>query len=251
RFRKARLEETVRELMGILLLESALLVFEDTHWMDDASADLLRELVLGLEERPWLVIVSRRDQDSGFTVPASIEAQRLELEPLDPEQAAELVHAATEELPFAPHEVAALADRAGGNPLFLTELLTAARSSGLEELPDSVEALMMAQIDRLPPADRFVLRCAAVVGATFTEELVVASLDEPPDPGVWRRLASYLDEGPDGELRFRHALVRDAAYEGLPYRRRRRLHERVGCTLEALTPSPEDEAALLSLHFFE
>ena len=45
---------------------------------------------------------------------------------------------------------------------------------------------MLAEIDRLPPVDRRVLRCAAVVGATFTEELVAASLDEPFEPGVWR-----------------------------------------------------------------
>lgn len=250
-FRKARLEEAVRELLAILFIEPTLLVFEDAHWMDEASADLLRALVVGLEERPWLVIVTRRDQATGFTVPEGIAATTLALEPLGAEQAAELVHASTEDLPLPPHEVAALAERAGGNPLFLTELLAAARSGDLAELPESVEALMLAEIDRLSPADRRVLRSAAVVGATFTEELVVASLDEPPDPGAWRRLGEYLDTQPDGHVRFRHALVRDAAYEGLPYRRRRELHERVGLIIENRAHRPEDEAALLSLHFFQ
>jgi class 3 adenylate cyclase/tetratricopeptide (TPR) repeat protein len=251
-FRKARLEEAVRELLGILLLQPTLMIFEDTHWMDEASADLLRALLVGLEERPWLLVVTRRDQATGFGAPEGSGAVLLELDPLSEEQAAELVHAATEEAPLAPHEIAVLAERAGGNPLFLTELLAAARApGGLQELPESVEALMLAEIDRLPPADRRVLRCAAVVGATFTEELVGASLDEPPDPGIWRRLAEYVDEQPDGQLRFRHALVRDAAYEGLPYRRRRELHERVGLTLESAADRPEDEAELLSLHFFQ
>ena len=250
RFRKSRLEETIRELFGILLLQPALLIFEDAHWMDEASADLLRALVLGLEERPWLVVVTRRGVAGGFTAPEDADPIVLELEPLGAEQAAELVHAATEDLPLPPHEVAKLAERAGGNPLFLTELLAAARSGGLDEIPDSVEALMLSEIDRLPPADRRVLRCAAVVGATFTEDLVVASLEEPPDPGVWRRLAEYLDEQPDGQLRFRHALVRDAAYEGLPYRRRRELHQRVGETIERASAQPEDDSELLSLHFF-
>ncbi len=250
RFRKAQLEETVRELMGILLLHPTLLVFEDAHWMDEASADLLRALLLGLEERPWLVVVTRRDQPSGFTAPEDAAATVLALEPLGEEQATELVHAATEETPLSPHQVAALAERAGGNPLFLTELLAAARTGELGELPESVEALMLAEIDRLPPADRRVLRSASVAGATFTEDLVVASLDEPPDPSVWRRLAEYLDQQPDGQLRFRHALVRDAAYEGLPYRRRRQLHERVGLMIEERAERPADEAELLSLHFF-
>ena len=53
-----------------------------------------------------------------------------------------------------------------------------------------------------------------------------------------------------GELRFRHALVRDAAYEGLPYKRRRDLHARVGTTIERRASNPEDEAERLSLHFF-
>ncbi len=250
RFRKARLEEAVRELMGILLLQPTLLVFEDAHWMDEASADLLRALIAGLEERPWLVVITRRDQPSGFTAPEGAAAAVLALEPLGAEQAAELVHAATEEAPLPPHEVAALAERAGGSPLFLTELLAAARAGELGELPESVEALMLAEIDRLPPADRRVLRCAAVAGATFTEDLVAASLDEPPDPGVWRRLAEYLGEQPDGQLRFRHALVRDAAYEGLPYRRRRELHERVGMAIEQRAAQADAEAELLSLHFF-
>jgi class 3 adenylate cyclase/tetratricopeptide (TPR) repeat protein len=249
-FRKARLEEATRELMGTVLLQPTLLAFEDVHWMDESSADLLRALIEGLELRPWLVLVSRRDQDSAFTALQAPHTITLPLEPLGSEQAAELVHATTEDAPLPPHAVAALAERAGGNPLFLTELLAAARTGKLEELPDSVESLMLSEIDRLPPEDRQVLRCAAVVGAVFSEELVVASLDEPPDPGVWRRLAAYLDEQPDGQLRFRHALVRDAAYEGLPYRRRRELHERVGQTIEQRATSPDEEAELLSLHFF-
>src|SRR5438552_2887448 len=244
-FRKTRLEEVTRELLGMLLLEPTLIVFEDTHWLDEASADLLRALVAGLESRPWLVIATRRDQPSGFRAPEGAAADVLVLEPLEAEQAAELVHSTTEHAPLPPHEIAALAERAGGNPLFLNELV-AARAGGLGELPDTVEALMLAEIDRLPPADRRVLRSAAVVGASFTEGLVAASVDEPPDPGVWRRLAEYVVEQPDGQLRFRHALVRDAAYEGLPYRRRRELHERVGLAIEGRAANLDDEAALLS-----
>jgi tetratricopeptide (TPR) repeat protein len=111
---------------------------------------------------------------------------------------------------------------------------------------------MMAQIDRLSPTDRTVLRGAAVIGARFTKELVDASLaPEAPGPDAWERLSDFLVEEADGHLRFRHALVRDAAYEGLPSRRRREVHGRVGETIEARAADrPEDEAELLSLHFF-
>ena len=196
-FRKSRLEEATRELLGMLLLEPTVLVFEDTHWMDDASADLLRELTKGLEQRPWLIVATRRDQASGFAAPEEAAPVVIELQPLGAAQAAALAHAATEELPFLPHEIEALTERAGGNPLFLTELLAAARQAGgLEELPDSVETLMMAQIDRLSPTDRRVLRCAAVIGTSFAKDLVDAALaPDAPAPDAWQRLSEFLVEG--------------------------------------------------------
>ena len=145
-FRKARLEEATRELLGMLLLEPTVLVFEDTHWMDDASADLLRELIKGLEQRPWLVIAARRDQPTGFAAPEGSEPVVIELQPLGAAQAAALAHAATEETPLLPHEIEALTERAGGNPLFLTELMAVARqaggidrAAGLGREPDDVE----------------------------------------------------------------------------------------------------------------
>ncbi len=250
-FRKTRTEEVVRELLGTILLEPTVLLFDDAHWMDDASSDLLRQLTDGLDLRAWLILVTRLDQPTGFAAPESSRPVVIVLEPLDAAHAAALANAASDDQPLLPHEVEALTERAGGNPLFLKQLLAAARQGeGLAQLPDSLESLMMARIDRLSPLDRRVLRCAAVIGATFQPALVVATLEEDAgDEDVWGRLEEFLVEE-DGALRFRHALVRDAAYEGLPYRRRRELHERVGETIERAAAKPEDEAALLSLHFF-
>ena len=249
-FRKTRTEEVVRELLGTILLEPTVLLFDDAHWMDEASSDLLRQLTEGLDLRAWLILITRLDQPTGFAAPESSKPIVIELEPLDASHAAALA-AATEDVTLLPHEMEALTERAGGNPLFLTQLLAAARQGeGLAELPDSLESLMMARIDRLSPVDRRVLRCAAVVGARFQPKLVEAALEEDiGDEDVWSRLEEFLDKEDDA-LRFRHALVRDAAYEGLPYRRRRELHERVGETIERAATTPEDEAELLSLHFF-
>ena len=251
-FRKDHVQEKTVELLGMLLLRPTVLVFEDVHWLDEASADLLARLVLTLEARPWLVVAARRDRPTSFAVPAEAHPLQIPLAPLPADAATELIVRSTEELPLPPQQVAALTARAGGNPLFLTELLAAVRrSEGLEQLPDSIEALMMHEIDDLAPADRRVLRAAAVIGATFTLDLLAASLDEPCDEGTWERLRDFITEHEGGALRFRHMLARDAAYEGLPYRRRRELHARVGKAVEArVRGNPDEEAALLSLHFF-
>ena len=112
-FRKTRTEEVVRELLGTILLEPTVLVFEDAHWMDDASSDLLRQLIEGLDLRAWLILVTRLDQPTGFAAPESSKPIVIELEPLDASHAAALANAATEDLPLAAARGGG-ADRAGG-----------------------------------------------------------------------------------------------------------------------------------------
>jgi tetratricopeptide (TPR) repeat protein len=253
-FRMERLHEVAAELLGLLLAEPAMLVFEDAHWMDEASAGLLAHIAGQLELRPWMVVTTRRDQDSGFHAPGDCGAVQIDLLPLDAEHASALLHATSEESPLLPHEIEALTERSGGNPLFLTELLAAAREAGgIDALPDSVESLLMSQIDRLSPADRRLLRSAAVIGQVFSADLLGEVLDAAPDGPAWDRLADFVAEHDDGErqFRFRHALVRDAAYEGLSYRRRRALHGSVGEAIERrVAGEGGDEAGVLSLHFF-
>ena len=139
--------------------------------------------------------------------------------------------------------------------MFLIELVDAVLASGsIESLPDSVEALIAGQIDRLAPTDRMILRYAAVLGTRFDPAMLEEAVraDVELDGDVWDRLSDVLTLDPDGSLRFENNLVRDAAYEGLPYRRRRVLHERVGQTIEATAgESVEEEVATLALHFHE
>jgi predicted ATPase/class 3 adenylate cyclase len=251
-FRKQRLQEVVGELLGMHLLQPTVIVFEDVHWLDEASADLLAYIALTLEARPWLVVVTRRDRPTTFSVSDDANPLQIWLEPLSADASAELIDRSVHELPLTQQQAADLATKAGGNPLFLTELLAVAhRADGLEALPDSVEALMIREIDRLSPPARRMLRSAAVVGATFGLDLLKTCLDEPWDDETWSSLDEFVLAQDDGTFRFRHMLARDAAYEGLPYRRRRELHARVGETLETHAgPAAEEEAGLLSLHFF-
>jgi len=128
-------------------------------------------------------------------------------------------------------------------------------SGGIADLPDSAEAATMATIDSLSPEERTVVRHAAVFGLTFHPRMVAWFAGEEgfsaPTPAVWGGLSDLFDEEPDGYMRFRRSLLRDAAYAGLPYKLRRRLHGIVAARLEEELDYPEDIAGILSLHYFE
>jgi len=258
-FRRARLHGVVEAVLSKVIAGPTLLVIEDVHWMDDASADLLRHLGSQVSTKPWLLCATRRPVEGGFSAAEGvppIPVMTIQLQPLDADAAQELIGAAAAE-GMLQHEVSAITDRAGGNPLFLQELVTSSRAPEEEALPESVEAVVATRIDRLPPGDRALLRYAAVLGATFSAELVTEVLTEDraasTDAEAWDRLNEFVERDPytPGAFRFRHALFRDAAYEGLSYRRRGELHAKVGEAYERLEEQHAGEyAELLSLHFF-
>ena len=252
-FRRAMLEERFGSFLAALLPTPTLLVFEDTHWMDEASAALLQGLLPGLAARPWLLCTTRRDTAGGFAAREDPDVVSLLLEPIGAEDAAAIAIAETEDAPLPLDAMELLTRRAGGNPLFLRELLQAARDAGgVSALPDTVEAVIASQIDALPSAERTRLRRLAVLGARFGREVAGEVLEDQAiargeiGPGLSR----YLLEEEDGTLRFVHALVRDAAYEGLPFRHRRTIHSRAGEVIERRAPDPALEAEILSYHFF-
>ncbi len=113
----------------MLLLQPTVIVFEDVHWLDEASAELLTHLSLTLEARPWLVVATRRDRPTTFAVPDEANPVQIWLEPLTADASSELIERTLGELPITARQAEELADRAGGNPLFLTELLAAAQRS--------------------------------------------------------------------------------------------------------------------------
>src|SRR4029079_3579866 len=124
---------------------------------------------------------------------------------------------ATEATPLRPHEVAAIVERAEGNPLFVEEVTRLAVGAGsLGQLPESVHAAMSTQIDQLHPPVRRVLRYCAVLGRSFRREVlerVLASDDLSLDATTLSALAPFVEADGEGRIRFRNSLVRDAAYE--------------------------------------
>ena len=254
--RRPRLQEVVGQFLQAVLPERALVEVENAHHMDEASADLLAHIAREIGAHPWLFAVARRPSASGFKAPETPTVVQVELKALAPADALRLAQLATKDTPLPEHVLATVAKRSGGNPQFLRDLLrTAVASGGAADLPDSAEAAAMAQIDALAPEDRALVRRASVLGTTFhprmLEWLAVDSEFSPPDAATWNRLHELFDEEPDGYLRFRRSLLRDSAYEGLPFKLRRQLHGAVAARLEAESESPEEVAGTLALHYYE
>jgi predicted ATPase/class 3 adenylate cyclase len=255
-FRRARIHAVVRTLLTKLLPRPTVLIFEDAHWMDEASAELVRHLAEHIHARPWLLCVTRRPETTGFAAARTgTHAISIQLTPLTTSASADLAAMAGGESGLTGAELTVLAERAAGNPLFLRELIAAsARAGSTVGLPESVQAVIAARIDRLGSADRTVLRYASVLGPTFQQDIVSLTLDGydgiARDPSTWDRLATFIDVDLDGTCRFKHALFREVAYEGLSFERRRQIHRKVGEVYEArLGERIDDAAELLSLHF--
>jgi class 3 adenylate cyclase/tetratricopeptide (TPR) repeat protein len=251
--RKERLEWATSEALGHLLVRPTILVFNDLYYMDVATVDVVRRLAQDAADRPWLIVAAQRTGWAHtFTPEAHVEV--MDLGPLGGAAADALLQAATATAPLSQHRLAALGERAGGNPLFLLEL--AAGANDLDELPDSVEGVISARIDVLEPEQRRVLRSAAVLGMTVDLSLLRTIMSIDGSTGSqsfdrWESLEEFLQPtGPD-QVDFVHHLVRDTAYAGLSFRRRTLLHGRIADVLEARWGSDAAEhAALLSGHCF-
>ncbi len=252
--RRPKLHEVVGRFLEVMMSDPTLIEIEAAHNIDAASADLLAYLCAQLNSRPWLFAIARREAGSRFKVPEVPAVARLKLEPLAASDAFRLTQLATTDDPLPRHVLQVVAQRSGGNPQFLRDLLRSAiESGGTAGLPDSAEAAAMARIDALAPGDRTLIRRAAVFGLTFHPRMLSWLVDDgdavPPVQATWARLHELFDEEPDGYLRFRRSLLRDAAYEGLPYKLRRRLHGTVAKRLEEEMEQPEEAADVLSLHY--
>ena len=256
-FRPSRTIAAVGALLEATITDPVTFVVEDTHWMDEPSRGLLAGLVSGLERDPWMFVLTRSLGEEGFVAPTMSSVTRIELHPLGLDEAKDLIFTATEDAPLSQEQVEMLARQADGNPLFLIELLQALRHTGsLEEIPQSVEAMIATRIDTLPQSDRNVLRRLSVLGTGFRLEQVSAVLGEegesPQDHShSVERLSDFVTVDESGWVEFHHSLIRDVAYDGLPFRTRERLHARVGdATFAGCRGRPEEYAEILSIHYF-
>ncbi|HEY2813579.1 MAG TPA: adenylate/guanylate cyclase domain-containing protein [Acidimicrobiales bacterium] len=247
-YRRDRMHLAVSHVLEAALDTRAIVRIEDGQWMDEASSALLDAVMTNIDELPWVVLLTRW-ADAVVVQPPAATTCTLELDALERQDAVALAaHAVGDDVAAA--VAAKIADRAGGHPLFVLELTRAVRAGqSLDDLPDTVDTALTARIDTLDPIDRVLLRDLAVVGVTARRDVVALAITEDAgDPQRWLPLEEFVTVvGP--ELRFRHNLVRQVAYEGLSYRRRRAQHQRVASAIETLAGAAVNEvASQLSLH---
>ncbi len=250
RFRPDRTADAVVALLAASDRCPMLLIVEDAQWMDSASVGLIERLIRAVRDHPWLIVVARRPEPGGVD---PRHGERIDLQPLGAEETTAIVITATSAAPLRPHEIDLLVQRSGGSPLFLGEMLRMARNSRVEDLPESLDAVVNAELDALGVLARRLVRYASVLGRSFRVSVLrelVADDQIDLDDATTRELGRFLEyEGTD-RARFRHAMHRDVAYEGLPFRRRRELHLRAGRITERdAGDNPETVADVLSLHY--
>jgi class 3 adenylate cyclase/tetratricopeptide (TPR) repeat protein len=247
---RMRLRLELLPVLGEIVPDGALLIVEDAQWLDEASASLLAAAVSAPVGRELTTIVATRQPVPDFD---PVGMRTMELGPLDDVAVDALlslddgVHT-----PLPPAVTSVIAARAHGHPLFLAELVAAARAGrDVEALPDTIEAVLVAHVDRLAPADRAVLRQAAVLGMGFGQELlgVLVGSQGAELEATLERLDDFLMREPNGHWTFRQALAREAAYEALPFRVRRRLHAQAAELLERASGNEVGPTSpILSLH---
>lgn len=255
------------------------MVFDDLHWADPASVELLSYLFRLTEDVPVLFLCAFRPHRSapGWQVKASAQRdypahyQELVLVPLSLTQSEELI-ANLLTIPDIPERLRnALLRKSEGNPFFLEEVVRALMDHEIVgqdgylqaggspedfEIPDSLQALLLARIDRLESEARRTLQLASVIGRSFYYRVLqtisqqVHELDLQLVSLQQLELIREANRQPELEYSFRHELTRDAAYQSILRRQRRQYHRRVAEAMEVLYPGRlEEEAYRLAYHF--
>ncbi|MDX1604803.1 MAG: BTAD domain-containing putative transcriptional regulator, partial [Candidatus Competibacterales bacterium] len=235
--RRERRQRLVIELVTACARRRPLLLaVEDIHWADAATLDYLARIAAAVGECPALLVMTHR----------------VEGEPLDPAWRGAMHGAPLITIDLGPlrgEEIRALAaelatadddfmrrciERAGGNPLFLEQLLRSTANTDTV-IPDSVRSIVWARLDRLGAADKRAAQAAAVLGQRFTLAALHRLLDEPDYEG--KRLVEQRLVRPEGEdYRFSHALIREGIYDSLLASQRRELHRQAADGLRDRDP---------------
>lgn len=279
KLRKASLEALVVEMLRHEARRHPLvLVFEDCHWLDPLSNDLLEVVARASTDVPMvLLVIYRPPEGPGAIYPHVTHLAHftlIELREFTPEEAAELIalklaHLTGQAQLLPPGLIQRLTERAQGNPFYIDEMINLLHDRGLDpadgraleqlELPDSLHSLILSRIDQLPEKTQTTLKVASVIGRLFRASWLVGmypSLGALPQVLEQLELLSRLDitplDKPEPELEylFKHIVTREVAYESLAVATRAYLHEQFAHYIETSYPERLDQFLdLLAYHY--
>ncbi|WP_376703411.1 adenylate/guanylate cyclase domain-containing protein [Mesorhizobium sp. ISC25] len=240
-----------------------LILFEDAHWADPSSLELLDRLIMRLASLPVMVIISFRPEfHASWVGQASVTLMALSR--LGPRQATTLASQVVVGQSIPAGMLERIVAQTDGIPLFIEELTKAVLERASQpaivgsalSVPSTLQASLMARLDRLPSAKQ-VAQVGAVIGREFSHELL-ASVAEIAEAVLMQGLDELVSAGlafrrgtpPEATYSFKHALVQDAAYVSLLRRTRQKLHSRIAKVLEERWPEVvETQPEILAHHF--
>ncbi len=259
-----------------------ILIWEDLHWADPSTLALLQKLMALADEAPILFLMAFRPEDEQtgqfhqqMQADYGSRYSVIELKPLPRDESARLLNNLLNVENMPAHVQRLILDKAEGNAFFLEEVLRSLMDAGLVllegerarasnslqnlkslDVPDTLQGVIAARIDRLPPSEKQTLQNASVIGRVF-QQRVLAHLIQQDIPDV--QLDASLNQLQQREfirLRaeleyiFKHAVTHDVAYNSLLLARRKELHRVTAESIEALFSSNSDDlAATLAYHY--
>jgi class 3 adenylate cyclase len=249
---RAQLEEAARE-------RPLVVVFDDIHWGEPTFLDLLDHIADLSREAPILLLCVARaeliDTRPGWGG-GKLNTTTVLLEPLTADDSAALIESL--EVAIDPATRERILETAGGNPLFVEEMLALAREGGDVRLPSTIQALLQARLDQLGVGERSVIERGAVEGEVFhhgaIRELTQERHREDIDTHLVGLVRKELIRATPATLaahdafRFRHLLIRDAAYDSLPKAVRAKLHERFADWLASQPVELVEQDEILGYH---
>ena len=259
----------------------AVLIFEDLHWADASTLEALESLLAVTDKASlMLLLLTRADRDHGsWAIKFQAETDyghryhEIPLTPLSEEDAGALVQnlLSITDLPADTRQL--MLDRADGNPFYLEELIRSlidrralvpeggswriSRKIGALEIPETLQGVLLARLDRLDEEIRATLQLAAVIGRSFPYRLLETASEEETDLELHLAQLQRADlvreksRLPEVEYIFKHSLIQEAAYQSLLRDRRRKYHRLVGAALENRYADRLDEVLGLLAHHFD
>jgi class 3 adenylate cyclase len=259
RKKEKTLEALVRQLEGLARRQLVLMVFEDAHWIDPTSRELLDLTVDRVRSLPVLLIMTFRPE---FQPPwiGQPQVTMLALKRLDRHDRAALIEHIAGSMALPDEVIDQIADRSDGVPLFIEELTKSVLESGVPAvgIPTTLHDSLMARLNRLSSLRR-VAQIGAAIGREFPYALLRTVARIPEDElrsALGRLVASELvfqrGTAPDAVYRFKHALVQDAAHGSLLRNVRQQLHAQIAEALEVQCPElMESQPELFAQHYAE